>query len=94
MYSNRHKTFRHIGVAMDVINIMLAIAIIILGIVIIIDVNKYIILFPVLFTVSALMNIILAIKHYKMSEMSRALVLGIASIGLIVISIIGYITVL
>ncbi len=93
MYSSKHRTFRHIGVAIDVINIMLAIAIIILGITLIIDVNKYIVLFPVLFTLSAAMNIILAIKHYKMSEMSRSLILGIASVGLIVISIIGYITV-
>lgn len=94
LYERRTRGYKRIGPKLDIISIILGIGIIISGIILVIDVKKYIICFPILFTMAALMNLTLAFKHYKMAEMGRALILAISFIVLTILSIVGYIVTL
>lgn len=85
------KNYRYLGRLIDHINAVIGIIIILLAVMLVIDVEKYLFLFPVLFTTSAVMNILLAYKYLKMNDMLRALILTVAFVALTIISIIGYI---
>lgn len=89
MYEKKRK-FRKLGPIIDKINIVLSIGILVSGIILLLDFRKYAFVFPVMFTIAALMNLLLAFKCYKMSELGRAIMLFIAFIGLTILSVIGY----
>lgn len=90
----RKRSLRRIGPIIDKANIAISAAIIVCAVIIVLDVKKYLILFPVIFTLAAIMNGLLAFKCYKMAEMIRMVVLLIAFALLAVLSVIGYIVTL
>lgn len=87
-------SLKRIGPIIDRVNIILSAAIIVCAVVIILDVEKYLFIFPVIFTLAALMNGLMAFKCYKMAEIIRMTVLLIAFAILVVLSIVGYIVTL
>ena len=60
--NRKSRNNRQIGRAIDIINVVLAIVIVLSVIMLIIDVEKYMIMFRVVFLSSAIMNISLGIK--------------------------------
>ncbi len=92
---NRNKRgFRHVGKIIDAVNVAFAIVIIIAAIFIVIDIEKYMIMFPVVFLASALMNMALAVKIYKRRETMHSIVLMVAGIVMLILSIIGFVVAL
>lgn len=92
---NRNKRgFRHVGKIIDAVNAAFAIVIIIAAIFIVIDIEKYMIMFPVVFLASALMNMALAVKIYKRRETMHSIVLMVAGIVMLILSIIGFVVAL
>lgn len=87
-------SLRRIGPIIDKINIILSVAIVVSAVVIVLDVEKYLFMFPVIFTLGALMNGLMAFKCYKMAERIRMIFLFIAFAMLVVLSIVGYIVTL
>lgn len=90
----KRKSLRRIGPIIDRTNIAISAAIIVCAVIIILDMKKYLFMFPVIFTLAAIMNGLLAFKCYKMAEMLRMVVLIIAFALLVILSIIGYIVTL
>lgn len=92
-YESR-RSLRKIGPIIDKINIVLSILIVISGIFLVVNMKEYIFMFPVLFTLAALMNLLLAFKCYKMAEMGRMVILAVSFLALTVLAVIGYIVTL
>lgn len=90
----RRRSLRRIGPIIDKTNIAISAAIIVCAVVIVLDIKRYLFMFPVIFTLAAIMNGLMAFKCYKMAEMIRMVVLLIAFAMLVVLSIIGYIVTL
>ena len=64
------------------------------AVVIVLDLEKYLFMFPVIFTLAALMNGLMAFKRYKMAERIRMLFLLIAFALLVALSVVGFIVTL
>ena len=90
----KRRSLKRMGPILDKINIGLGVMILICAIILLIDMKKFMVMFPVMFTFAALMNLTLAIKSYKMADMLRVIFLGIAFVGLSVLSIVAYMVVL
>lgn len=90
----KRRSLKRIGPILDKINIVLGVLILVSAIILLVDMKKFMVMFPIMFTLAALMNLTLAIKSYKMAEMLRVIFLGIAFIGLSVLSIVAYLVVL
>lgn len=84
------RSLRRIGPIIDKINIVLGVCIILCGIFLIVNVKKYDFMFPVIFQLGAIMNILLAFKSHKMADNGRMVVLAIGAVLLIVLSIIAF----
>lgn len=87
-------SLRRIGPVIDKVNIILSAAIILSAVVIVLDLEKYLFMFPVIFTLAALMNGLMAFKCYKMAERIRMLFLLIAFALLVALSVVGFIVTL
>lgn len=85
----KKRSLKRIGPIIDKINIVLSVGIILAGIILVVDMKKYIVAFPVLFFLAAIMNLLLGIKCYKMAEMGRMVILLIAFVALLILSIIA-----
>ena len=79
-------SLRRIGPVIDKVNIILSAAIILSAVVIVLDLEKYLFMFPVIFTLAALMNGLMAFKCYKMAEriIAFALLVALSVVGFIV----------
>ncbi len=87
----RRTGWQQKGKVIDIINIVLTMLVLLAGVFLILDVRKYIIMFPVIFGLAAVMNGTLAIKKYKMDQyvVSVALFLGmLVLLGFCVFSLI------
>ena len=78
----------------DSVNIVLCVLVLISGIFLLIDVKKYIFMFPLLFLLAAIMNACLGIKKYKMDEYAACIILFIAAVLLLGLSVFSLIVVL
>ena len=92
--SLRRNTWRQRGRLIDTINFILCILILISGIILMIDVKKYIFIFPVMFLLAAIMNGCLGVKKYKMDEYAACIMLFIAAVVLLGLSVFSLIIVL
>ena len=92
--SLRRNTWRQYGKLIDTINFILCILILISGIVLMIDVKKYMFMFPVIFLLAAVMNGCLGVKKYKMDEYAACIMLFIAAVMLLGLSVFSLIVVL
>lgn len=92
-FERRKRPFRHLGRIIDIINIVLSIVVITSALFIAIDRAENMLLFPVIFLCTSLINLALAIKFYKRNERMKALTLvlgfllfvGIGAYSLVVV---------
>lgn len=86
------KTFRKIVFFMDTINMVLDIAILIIGVWILIDFKEHAGMFPVLFGFAAIMNLIMGIKYHMREEKIRAIAMLFVAGLLFAVSLISYLS--
>jgi hypothetical protein len=91
---DRKRSLRRIGPIIDRTNIVISAVIIICAVIILLDIKNRLFLFPVIFTLAAVMNGLMAFKCFKMAETLRMVFLLIAFVFLAILSIIGYIVTL
>ena len=92
--SFRRNTWRQHGRLIDTINFILCILILVSGIILMIDVRKYMFMFPVIFLLAAVMNGCLGVKKYKMDEYAGCILLFIGAVILLGFSVFSLIIVL
>ena len=92
--NRKSRNNRQIGRAIDIINVVLAIVIVLSVIMLIIDVEKYMIMFPVVFLSSAIMNIALGIKVQKMRETMHGIIFYFVGAAMFAFAILGFLVAL
>ncbi len=92
--NRNRRTFRYLGKVIDAINVALAMIVIVAAIFIVIDIEKYMIMFPIVFLASSFMNFALGLKIYKRRENMHGIVLLIAGLVMLALSIIGFVVAL
>lgn len=92
--SLRRNTWQQRGKVIDTIDFILCILILVSGIILMIDVRKYMFMFPVLFLLAAVMNGCLGVKKYKMDEYASCIFLFIGAVILLGFSVFSLIIVL
>ncbi len=93
--SRRNARFaRKLGKFIDAVNIVLGIAVVVMGILILVSGGENRILFPVLFLSECFINIFLSVKVINQGETGRFIALVIASGIMLLISIFAFIIVL
>lgn len=79
----RRSGWQQRGKVIDIINIIVCILVLIAGVFLIIDVKKYMLMFPVIFFLAAVMNGCLAVKRYKMDQYVTSIALFVATLLLL-----------
>lgn len=79
-YVKRKRPFRHLGRVVDVINLILSAAVLVCAVLIAVNREENMLLFPVIFMCTGLINLALAVKYYKRRETFKfvTLLLGTA----------------
>lgn len=81
------RSVRQLGQSIDIINIILGVAMVVLAVVLIVTSGENKILFPVIFGIEALINLLGGIKQAASSEVVRAILLFIAFAIMVVVTI-------
>ena len=89
----RKRPFRQLGRVVDITNILLSVVVLTCAVFVAIDREKNILLFPVIFLCTGLINLALAIKYHKRNEMMRFIALVLACIIFIVFGILSLLVV-
>ena len=76
-FERRKRPFRHLGKVVDIINIILSAVVITCAVFVALNREENLILFPVIFICTALINLALAVKYYKRRDSLRVITLGI-----------------
>ena len=76
-FERRKRPFRHLGKVVDIINIILSAVVITCAVIVAFKREEKLLLFPVIFICTALINLVLAIKYYKRRDSFRVITLGI-----------------
>lgn len=74
----KKRPFRHLGRIVDITNVILSVVVVISAIFVAIDTEKNMLLFPVIFLCTGLINLALAIKSRKRNELLRFIVQMVA----------------
>ena len=93
-FERRKRPFRYLGKIIDCINILLAVAVVVCAVLILMDTTANMLLFPVIFFCTALMNMALGIKYYKRKETGKVIALVLGFILFMAIGIAGLVIVL
>ena len=80
-FERRKRPFRHLGRVVDIINVILSVVVVTCAVIVALKREEKLILFPVIFFCTALINLVLAIKYYKRHDGFRVLTLGIGFIA-------------
>lgn len=92
-FERRKRPLRQLGRVIDVTNIILSVIVLTSAVFVAIDREKNILLFPVIFLCTGLINLALAIKYHKRNEMMRFIALVLACIIFIVFGILSILVV-
>lgn len=92
--SFRRSSWRKHGMMIDFINVILCVLILAAGIFLLIDVHKYMLMFPLIFLLSGIMNGCIGIKKYKMDEYTACIVAFLSALILVGLSIFTLIVVI
>lgn len=76
-FERRKRPFRYLGRVVDIINIILSVVVITCAAFVALNREKNMILFPVIFICTALINLALAFKYFKRRDGFRVMTLGI-----------------
>lgn len=80
-FDRRKRPFRKLGKVIDIINVILSVVVIVCAVFVAVDIQNNILLFPVIFLCTGLINLALAIKFYKRNERFRFFTLMLGFIG-------------
>ncbi len=93
-FERRKKPFRYLGRVVDIINIILSAVVITCAVFVALNREENLLLFPVIFICTALINFVLAIKYYKRHDSLRVITLGIGFLAFLGFGIFTLIVVL
>lgn len=93
-YVKRKKPFRHLGRVVDVINLILSAVVIVCAIFIAVNREGNMLLFPVMFMCTGLINLALAVKYYKRRETFKFVTLMLGFVGFMTFGIFSLVVVL
>ena len=93
-FDRRRRPFRYLGKIVYVVNIVLAISVVVCAVLILLDTTRNMLLFPVIFFCTALMNMTLAIKYYKRREIGKTIMLILGFILFMAIGIASLVIIL
>lgn len=93
-YVKRKKTFRHLGRVVDVINLILSAAVLVCAVLIAANREENMLLFPVIFMCTGLINLALAVKYYKRRETFKFVTLLLGSVAFLAFGIFSLVVVL
>lgn len=86
-YLKKKKQFRHLGRVVDIINLILSAVVLVCAIFVAVNTEDNMLLFPVIFMCTGLINLVLAIKYNKRRETLKFVVLMAAFIAFLVFGI-------
>lgn len=93
-FESRKRPFRHLGRVVDITNIILSAVVIVCAVIVVLNRQENLILFPVIFIATAFINLVLAIKYYKRRDSLRVITLGIGFLAFLGFGIFALIVVL
>lgn len=93
-FDRRRRPFRYLGKIVDGVNVILSLSVVVCAVLIILDTASNMLLFPVIFFCTALMNMTLAIKYYKRKETGKTIMLILGFILFMAIGIASLVIVL
>ena len=76
-FERRKRPFRHLGRVVDIINIILSVVVVTCAVFVALNREENLLLFPVIFLSTALINLALAVKYYKRRDNFRVMTLAI-----------------
>lgn len=86
MRNNRRKV-KQLGYFVDICNVAMSIAIIVMGIILAVTGGEKRVLFPIVFGLEGLINILAGIKQYKSNNLKTAIFMWIAAIIMLGITV-------
>ncbi len=93
-YLSRKRPFRRLGRVVDIINLILSTVVLVCAVLVVLNMGENMLLFPVIFMCTGLINLALAIKYYKRRETFKFIVLMLAFIAFLVFGIFSLIVVI
>ena len=93
-FERKKRPFRYLGRVVDIINILLSAVVITCAVFVALNREENLLLFPVIFICTALINLVLAIKYYKRRDSLRVITLGIGFLAFLGFGIFTLIVVL
>ncbi len=92
-YLSSKRPFRRLGRVVDVINLILSAVVLVCAVLVALNTKDNMLLFPVIFMCTGLINLVLAIKYYKRRETFKFIVLMLAFAAFIAFGIFSLIVV-
>lgn len=93
-YSSRKRQFRRFGRVVDIINLILSAVVLACAVLVALNTKENMLLFPIIFMCTGLINLALAIKYYKRRETFKYIVLMLAFVGFVAFGIFSLIVVI
>ena len=93
-YLSRKRPFRRLGRVVDIINLILSAVVLVCAVLVVLNMGENMLLFPVIFMCTGLINLALATKYYKRRETFKFIVLMLAFIAFLVFGIFSLIVVI
>lgn len=76
-FERKKRPFRHLGRMVDIINILLSVVVITCAVFVALNREKNLLLFPVIFLCTSMINFALAVKYYKRRDGFRVITLSV-----------------
>ena len=92
-YIRKKRPFRHLGRVVNIINLILSATVLVCAVLLALDTEHNMLLFPVIFMCTSLINLALAIKYVKRGEMLKFVALMAAFIGFLMFGIFSLVVV-
>ena len=93
-YVKRKRPFRHLGRVVDVINLILSAVVLVCAVLIVVNREDNMLLFPVVFMCTGLINLALAVKYYKRRETFKVITLLLGFLAFLAFGIFTLVVVL
>ena len=93
-YVSRKRQFRRFGRIIDIINLILSAVVLVCAVLVALNTAENILLFPVIFMCTGLINLVLAIKYYKRRETFKFIVLMLAFVAFLAFGIFSLVVVM
>lgn len=93
-YMSRKRQFRRFGRIIDVINLILSTVVLVCAVMVALNAKENMLLFPVIFMCTGLINLALAIKNYKRREIFKFIVQMLAFAAFVAFGVFSLIVVM